>query len=51
MTENEIKLIEMIHNHRDPAKAFVIALEVILLYLKHHEPRESAFVVEHRESV
>ena len=51
MTDNEIKLIEMIHNHHDPAKAFGIALEVILLYLKHHEPRESTFVVGFRESV
>ena len=51
MSENEIKLIEMIRNNTDPAKAFVTALEIILLFLKHHEPHESTSVVDCQESV
>ena len=34
MTENEIKLIEMIRNHPNPGEAFVTALEIILLFIK-----------------
>ena len=41
MTDNEIKLIEMIRNHSNPGEAFVTALEIILLFIK-HEPSESA---------
>lgn len=51
MTENETKLIEMIRNHNDPAKAFVTALEIILLFLKLPEQHESTSVVDSRESV
>lgn len=39
MTENEIELIEMIRNHKNPGEAFVTALEIILVFLK-HESRE-----------
>lgn len=35
MTTNEIELIELIRNHPNPEKAFVTALEVILVFLKH----------------
>ena len=41
MTENEIKLIEMIHNNPNPEKAFVMALEIILIFLKHESPVSS----------
>ena len=41
MSENEIKLIEMIRNHPNPGEAFVTALEIILIFLK-HESSESA---------
>ena len=34
MTDNEIKLIEMIRNHSNPGEAFVIALEIILSVIK-----------------
>ena len=34
MTDNEIKLLEMIRNHPNPGEAFVTALEIILLYIK-----------------
>lgn len=51
MTENEIKLIEMIRNHHNPGEAFVKSLEIILLFLKHHEQHESASVVGCQESV
>ena len=34
MTENEIKLIEMIRNHSNPGEAFVKAVEIILLFIK-----------------
>ncbi len=51
MTENETKLIEMIHNHPNPEKAFVTALEIILLFLKLHEQPELTSVADSRESV
>ena len=51
MSENEIKLIEMIRNNSNPDKAFVMALEIILLFLKHHESLELTSVVDFRESV
>ena len=51
MSENEIKLIEMIRNHSNPGEAFTKALEVILLFLKHPEPHELTSVVGSRESV
>ena len=35
MNENEIKLLEMIRNHSNPGEAFVKALEIILLFIKH----------------
>ena len=41
MSENEVKLLEMIRNHPNPGEAFVTALEIILLFIK-HEPSESA---------
>lgn len=34
MTNNELELIEMIRNHQNPEKAFVTALEIILLFVK-----------------
>ena len=34
MSENEIKLIEMIRNHSNPGEAFATAVEIILLYVK-----------------
>ena len=33
MTPNETKLIDMIRNHPDPNKAFITALEIILLFI------------------
>ena len=43
MTENEITLINLIRNNPDPAKAFVTALEIILLFVNHEsEDSESA---------
>ena len=40
MTENEIKLIEMIRNHNDPEKALITAVEIILRYLSQPESFE-----------
>ena len=34
MTENEIKLIEMIRNHPNPGEALTTAIEIILLFIK-----------------
>lgn len=34
MTNNELELIEMIRSHKNPEKAFVTALEIILLFVK-----------------
>lgn len=51
MTENEIKLIEMIRSHDNPEKAFVTALEIIILFLKHYESPVSEISVGSRELV
>lgn len=51
MTQNEIKLIEMVRNHPDPGQAFVTALEIILLFLKHHEQHELTSAADSQESV
>jgi hypothetical protein len=40
MTENEIKLIEMVRNHNDPEKALITAVEIILRYLEQPESFE-----------
>ena len=40
MTENEIKLIEMIRNHPHPEQALLIAIEIICKHLKQFESRQ-----------
>lgn len=51
MTENERDLINLIHNNANPDKAFVTALNIILVFLNHLEPSESKSPVDSRESV
>jgi hypothetical protein len=34
MTDNEVKLIEMIRNSKDPEKALITAVEIIVDFLK-----------------
>ena len=51
MSENEMKLIEMIRNHPNPGEAFVKALEIICLFLKLPEQPESTSAADSRESV
>lgn len=34
MTENEKKLLDMIHNHPDPEKAFLIALDIVFMFVR-----------------
>ena len=46
MTDNEIKLIEMIRNNNNPEQAFIMATEIIVGYLKHLEPSESKRVAD-----
>ena len=41
MSENEIKLIEMIRNHPNPSEALLKAVEIIVLYV-HQDSTESA---------
>ena len=36
LTENEVKLIQLVRNHPRPEKAIIAAIEVILHYLKPH---------------
>ena len=50
MTENEITLIKLIHEHENSEKAFVTALEIIIEYLNLHEPSVSEPSVDSRES-
>ena len=51
MTENEIKLIEMIRDNKNPTQAFVTAMEIILGCLALLEPSESKPLVDFQESV
>lgn len=51
MTDNEIKLIEMVRNNENPAQAFITAMEIILSCLKLLEPFELEQPVDSRESV
>lgn len=41
MTENEVKLIEMIRNSKDPEKALITAVEIIVDFLKNGSGIES----------
>ena len=50
MTENEIKLLDLVRKHSNPEEALLKALEIIILYLNHPEPFESILSVEIRES-
>ena len=34
MTENEKKLLDMIHSHPHPDEAFLIALDIILMFVR-----------------
>ena len=51
MTENELKLIDMIRNNDNPEQALQIAVEIIIDYLNHHESSKSISSVVCRESV
>lgn len=46
MTENEIKLLDMIRANDDPEQALLTAVGVILDFLSHHESTESISSVE-----
>lgn len=45
MSENELELIEMIRTHDDPAKAMMIAIEIIAGYLLELAQTESSAVL------
>lgn len=51
MTENEIKLINLVRDHDNPSKALLKALEIIILYLNRPEPFESVVSVVSRKFV
>lgn len=40
MTENEIKLMDIIREHSSPEEALITAIEIILLYLEQPESSE-----------
>ena len=40
MTENEIKLIEIIRNHSNPEQALLIAIEIICKHLEQFESHQ-----------
>lgn len=42
LTENELELIELIRTAKDPAKAFEVAVTIILEFVKHNESKHSA---------
>jgi hypothetical protein len=41
MTENETELLKLIRGHKDPEKAFKIALEIILGFLEQDESSQA----------
>ena len=49
MTDKERELIELIRNHSDPAKAFEVAVSVILDFLKRSESSSVQAVADLRE--
>ena len=49
MTDNEIKLINMIRDYKHPEKAMVIALKIICCYLTQRESSAKPIVVDSRE--
>lgn len=51
MTENEIKLLEMIRTNDNPEQALITAVEVIIDFLNHHESSELKLSVGSRELV
>lgn len=46
MTENEIKLINIIREHKHPEKALVTAIETTLLYLEQLQSSVKPFVAD-----
>ena len=50
MSENESLLIELIRNHKNPEKALVTAIEIIVSFLSHPESTASRSSVESQES-
>lgn len=51
MTDNEIKLLNIIRENKNPEQALVTAIEIILSYLNHHESSESKLSVDFPECV
>ena len=49
MTENEIRLINIIRSHNRPAKAVLIAIKIIQSFLKQLESYPKPFSAEPRE--
>ena len=49
MTDNEIKLINMIRDYKHPDKAMVIAIKTICCYLTQRESSAKPIVVDSRE--
>ena len=50
MDEDERMLLDMIRHNENPDKAFVTALNIILLFLNHLEPSESKHPADSKES-
>ena len=42
LNEQEQKLLEMIRTHSDPAKAFEIAITILIEFIKENEREQSA---------
>lgn len=49
MTENEIKLINIIRNHKHPEQALMTAIETTLLYLRQLESFVKPVAADFRE--
>lgn len=51
MSENETMLINLIREHKNPEKALVTAIEIILLFLNHPEASVTESFAVFQESV
>lgn len=49
MTENEIKLINVIRKQKNPVQALIVAINIIVFYLTQHESSPKPCSVDLRE--
>ena len=51
MTENEMKLIKIVREHNQPIQALMVAIHIIVSYLRQHGSYPRPFLADPREQV